>query len=107
MVSQSRDGLTLLKLVDVVRDIDELNSGLAIYAAHEQPVEVSTPVALVNEEIDDPPNGMSYLLEVHLVRDVLRVWKLWRPDREPTLAEACAAVSYYASRDAYQPTDEE
>lgn len=107
MVSQCVDEFTPLRLVDVLRNIGQFDSALTAYVASGEPVQLSTAVMLVDEEEEDPPKGMSYLLEVHLIREVLQVWKRWRENREPTLAEACAAISYYASRDAHQPIDED
>lgn len=94
-----------LRLGDALRDLDELDDGLTIYVASGRTVDLAIPAALVDEEIDDQPEGMAYLLEVHLARDVLRVWKAWRGGQEPTREEACSAVAYYASHDAYQPLD--
>jgi hypothetical protein len=46
---------------------------------------------------------MLYLLEVSLAREVLEVWTAWRDGRRPTISEACEAIIYYASNDAYLP----
>ncbi|WP_157856326.1 hypothetical protein [Actinacidiphila yeochonensis] len=103
--SQSGDESSQLRLGDALRDLDELDGELTIYVASGQTVDLAIPAALVDEGIDNQPEGMAYLIEVHLARDVLRVWKAWRDGQEPTREEACSALSYYASHDAYQPRD--
>lgn len=105
MDSQSGDESSQLRVGDVIRDLGELDGGLTIYVASGRTVDLTISAALVDEEIDDQPEGMAYLLEVHLARDVLLVWKAWRDGQEPTREEACSAVVYYASHDAYQPRD--
>jgi hypothetical protein len=49
------------------------------------------------------PVGLDYLLEVALVREVLRVWANWRQGRLPTAEEAARAVIHYAQQDACEP----
>lgn len=50
--------------------------------------------------------GMRYLLEVWLAREVIAVWSNWRDGREPTSEEKLAAIVYYAENDAYLPLEE-
>jgi hypothetical protein len=93
-----------LSLADVIREIARLDPDLTVYVPSGEPVEPTTRVVLVDEEAEEQPDeGMTYLLEVHLMRDVLRVWKTWRGGREPTSSEACGAIAYYAKHVAYQP----
>jgi hypothetical protein len=61
------------------------------------------PVELVNEEDQEPPAGTTYLLEIGLMKDVIRVWREWRVGLEPDTSQACEAVAYYAVHDAFQP----
>jgi hypothetical protein len=103
--SQSGGKNSQLRLGDVLRDIDHIDENLTIYGEEGQPIGPSILVALIDEEITGQPKGMTYLLEVHLVRDVLRVWKSWRGGREPNIEEACSAVGFYAAHDAYQPVE--
>jgi hypothetical protein len=103
--SQSGDETSQLRLADVLRDIDEIDGDLTINIEKGRPVDPSTLIALIDEELAGPPEGVSYLLEVRLARDVLRVWKSWRGGRDPDIEEACSAVSFYAVHDAYQPVD--
>jgi hypothetical protein len=45
--------------------------------------------------------GLEYLLEVAIARDAITTWTAWRNGQTPTPAEACEAVLYYATHDAY------
>jgi len=103
--SQSGDESSQLRLADVLRDIEHIDGDLTIYRERGPLVDPSIRIRLVDEEIDGEPEGMAYLLEVHLVRDVIRVWKSWRSGREPSVEEACAAIGFYAAHDAFQPVD--
>jgi hypothetical protein len=52
-----------------------------------------------------PPEaaGMTYLLEVRLAKEAIRVWSEWRNGAAPTSEDRVAAVVYYATHDAYLP----
>jgi hypothetical protein len=95
----------VLRDIDEIDEIDEIDGDLTIYIGEGRPVDPSTLIALIDEELAGPPEGVSYLLELHLVRDVLRVWRGWRGGDEPDIEEACSAVSFYAVHDAYRPVD--
>jgi len=88
-----------------MREIDSLDDELTLYVPSRESVTPDTPVMLVNEELEGEPEGMSYLLEAYLVKDVLRVWKTWRAGREPTSDQAAEAIAYYANRDAFIPVE--
>jgi hypothetical protein len=103
--SQSGDESSRLRLADVLLDIEHIDDDLTIYRESGQPIGPSIRVALVDEEADGEPKGMSYMLEVHLVRDVLRVWKSWRNNREPNIEEACVAIDFYSTHDTFQPVE--
>lgn len=105
MDSQSGDESSQFRLGNVLRDLGELDGGLTIYVASGRTIDLAIPATLVDEETDDQPEGMAYLIEVHLAKDVIRVWKSWRDGQEPTREESCSAVVYYAKHDAYQPRD--
>ena len=90
-------------LADVLQRLDSFNDDHTIYVVDEPPT-ADTP-AYVGLEGSEPV-GWSYLLEVDLARDVLDVWRGWRDQREPSREDAVAAVVYYATNDAYLPTDE-
>ena len=48
---------------------------------------------------------MRNLLTVENAVEVIDAWSKWRGGREPTRAERCAAVVYYAEHDAYMPLE--
>lgn len=87
----------------VLREIETQDEQLTVYAPEGQAVTPQTGVILVDEEVEEPPEGTVYLLEVSLIKDVLDVWRRWRHGAEPTIPQACEAVVYYATHDAYQP----
>lgn len=92
-------------LGQVIEHLPETDDELTIYLPPDRPVQPGTPAVVMLEEDGDPPAGMRYFLEVDLAQDVLRVWSEWRHDRAPTLAEACVALEYYATHDAFLPDD--
>ena len=91
------------ELGDLLGGLDRIDDDLTIYVASGQPITLLVPAILVDEAAAGAPEGMTYLLEVHLARDVLRVWKEWRGGQKPTAEQACSAVAFYSSHDAYQP----
>jgi len=94
-----------MKLREALRQLGEFPDDQTIYIEAGSGWGATSEV-VVAEESDDggPPEGFDYFLEVHLAREVLRVWQEWRGGREPTPDELCDAVIYYARNDAYQPT---
>ena len=90
------------RLVDVMAALASADSEATIYVS--LPIEPYSDavVCMEPDEGGDPP-GLSYLLEVSLARNVLRVWTRWRGGRQPSLEEAAKAVIYYAQQDAYEP----
>ena len=51
----------------------------------------------------EAPDGTTYLLEVGVAAEAITVWSQWREGRSPSPEDACAAVLYYATNDAYLP----
>ena len=45
--------------------------------------------------------GLSYVLEVELAKEAIRVWREHRAGAEPSSAQRYAAVIYYAVNDAF------
>lgn len=90
---------------ELVSRLDAVDDNLTVYVPSRDSISAELPIELVDEEGDGPSAGMTYLLEVDLVKDVIRVWREWRGGRNPDLRQACEAVSYYASHDAFQPID--
>ncbi|GAB2810850.1 hypothetical protein [Lentzea nigeriaca] len=93
----------MASLRDLPDRLNELDDDSTIYAAPPW-TSASAAVAVV----EDSPEmhaalaaGMTYLLEVDLVYDVLEAWHEWRPGRTATSDDKCAAVIHYAEHDAY------
>jgi hypothetical protein len=88
----------------ILANLDAVPRGLTIYVPGEQELGHATAVILADEDVDGPPPGARYLLEISLAKEVLEVWSSWRNGRSPEPSEACAAVIHYAIHDAYLPT---
>ena len=83
--------------------IEDLDPDATIYASKSRPLSFrSRAVAAV--EGSTIPEGLTYLLEVSLARDVIAAWSLHRNGRRPSPDDLVAAVVYYADHDAYLPT---
>jgi len=97
-----------MKLADLMEQLDSLDDALTIYAERNPDWSAnSLAVALPEPEeggVPDEAQGMSYLLEVFLAKDVVQAWSGWRGGRKPSVKDKCEAVIYYAERDAYLPT---
>jgi hypothetical protein len=96
-----------MTLGELLEQLDSLEDEAVIYAATEPKLDCfSAAVALLGDSDSRPLediNGMKYLLEVNIAKEVLDVWKSWRQGRTPTRTEKCEAVIYYALKDAYLP----
>lgn len=104
MDSQSgvNEPVTLERLV---RELGGIGDELVLFAPAGSPATCQTPIYLIDEEVEEPPAGTEYLLEVSTMKNVLKVWSAWRNGAQPTIEQAYEAVLYYASHDAYQPVD--
>lgn len=93
-----------MTLADLMERLDSLDDGLTIYADKNPAWSADSPAAVYLEPEDGrAAEGMSYLLEVELAKDVVRTLSGWRDGREPTTLEKCEAVIYYAEHDAFPP----
>jgi len=102
--SEGTGRTTLAKVLDGIDDLDE---DLTIYTSY-QPKCDQDSAAVVCFEPDDgslpeEATGLKYLLEVHVAKAVIRVWRTWRKNAAPTSKEKCDAVIYYATNDSYLP----
>ena len=98
--SGSSDTIPLGRIIDQIGDFGD---GLTVYAPAGVEVSPETPVYLVNEETEELPAGTEYVLELSLVKNVVKVWSAWRDGTVPTVLQACEAVLHYAKHDAYLP----
>ncbi|WP_330301855.1 MULTISPECIES: hypothetical protein [unclassified Streptomyces] len=84
-------------LLDVLQSLDDQPAEAAIFAARPWTAISDAAVGV----LDEPPHGLTYLLEVELAEDVLEVWSSWRDGAEPNVQQKCQAVIHYAEHDAY------
>jgi hypothetical protein len=101
--SGAGDAIPLGRIID---EIGEFDDGLTVYAPAGVEVSPETPVYLVDEEAEEPPAGAEYVLELSLMKNVVKVWSAWRNGAVPTVPQACEAVLHYAKYDAYLPVSQ-
>lgn len=89
-------------LFDLIAALDDLDASAVLHVA--RPWSPTSTAVAVDD--DEPPEGLAYLLEVDVAREVVAVWIAWRDNRRPTLDDMCQAIIYYAQHDAYQPVGE-
>jgi len=103
-----RHHLGVLRLRQLIADLDRLPDDHTIYAADASPTAVA--VAAPEPEGGGPPPeaaGLAYFLEVALAKESIRVWSAWRKGASPTLDDKVAAVVHYAKTDSFLPVEEE
>lgn len=100
-----------MKLIDLLDNINQFSDDSVIFVPINSRPNEDTE-AIVNKIIisDKPPSmqtpeGMKYLLEVELAKEVIQVWRDWRNGKEPSPLEKYQAVLYYAENDAYLAED--
>lgn len=96
-----------MKLIDLIDRINQYDNYSVIFVPKGSKANENSE-AIVSKiiNIDEPPGiqtpeGMKYLLEVELAKEVIQVWKDWRSGKEPSPHEKCQAVLYYSGHDAY------
>ena len=95
-----------MTLGEILDQLEELHDDSTIYVVG-APEDASphTPAIVVSipEEGPDPPppEGLTYLLEVDHAKSVVRTWREWSGEAEPSAAEKCRAVVHYSVNDAY------
>lgn len=94
-----------MMLRDTLASIEQLDEDATIYAAEPWTAASPAVVALEGEQeaMDALRDGMAYLLEVSIAREVIEVWAAWRGGRVPNPEECSEAVIYYAMNDSYLP----
>lgn len=96
-----------MTLAQLLENIESMDDDLTIYAAAE-PLWDESSEAVACREPDDASlpteaTGMTYLLEVSIAKEVVKVWSEWRNHRTPSASQKCEAVIYYAYNDSYLP----
>ncbi len=87
-----------MKLTEIVATLDDTDDDLTIFADRSLPWSPDSPAAVA-------PEGLTYLLEVYLAKEAVGVWSQWREGRQPSLAEKCKAIIWYAEHGAYMPLE--
>ena len=99
--------MTLSTLAGLLDSLDDLEDNLTVYASSHGEWQAES-LAVAATEPDDgsiPPeaSGMTYLLEVPLAKEAIRVWSEWRGGATPTTADRVEAVVHFAKHDAFLP----
>ena len=98
-------GSETMTLADVIRQIDQLDDGLCVYAASRWRAE--SPALVAQEPRDGSlpteAKGMTYLISLRLARQAIAARSAWCPEQELDIQDRCKAVIYYAVYDAPEP----
>jgi hypothetical protein len=96
-----------MTLEQVLERLDEFDDESLIFAEKNPTWTPSSRAAVIpfpdDENVPHEPEGMEYLLEVFLAKEVLQVWSEWRGGRIPTAGEKIAALEHYHNCDSYLP----
>ena len=90
-----------MTLREVSGRLEEFEGGMVIYAER-VPDWTGSSRAVVAPAGDDR-EGLTYLLEVDLAREAIRVWSAWREGLEPDEDQRLEAVTHYALHDSFLP----
>ena len=96
-----------MTLRQVVQRLDSYNDELMIWARVHSKDDLTPDIeAVVAPARQDDSSwweerGLSYVLEVDLAKDAIRVWRQGHDGAEPSAAQRCAAVIHYAVNDAF------
>ena len=96
-----------MTLAELLENLDGFDDNLTIYA-EKNPFfsPESRAITCPEEEVQniyDKKQGLSYLLEVFIAKEVVQAWIEVHGDNKPSIEDICEAVIYYAENDAYPP----
>jgi len=100
-----------MTLLELATQLDDVSDEMTIYGQkRESKWYPESPVQLVHvprysEGDPAPPDGMTYLLEISLCKQVVQAYINHRGNKEPSGLEKARAIAYYAKNDAYLPVD--
>ena len=100
----SEGGITLRQ---VVQRLDSYSDELMIWARVQTKDDLTpdTEAVVAPARQDDSiwweERGLSYVLEVDVAMEAIKVWRQDRDGAEPSAAERCAAVIHYTVNDAF------
>lgn len=93
--------LVSITLAEVLDSLEALNEDNCIFARKPWRTDALAIVALLTDDFRIPAEmtdeGFEYFLEVHVAKDVLKVFE----NRQPTPQECRDLLLYYAENDAY------
>jgi hypothetical protein len=93
----------MMKLIEAIRDLDDLDPESTIYACQPWTENSNTIVAHEPDSGSLPADakrlGLKYFLEVSIARDFIEGW-MANLDVQPTLQQKCARLIEYAATDA-------
>ena len=99
-----------MKLIDVVDNINQMDENSVIFIAENDLVNEDTNATIIPDSLlpgnGRAPEGLKYLLEVNLVKELIDVWRNWRSGKEPTRKEKYLAFVYFIEHDAYLPPED-
>lgn len=88
----------LVILLDVVAELTAGGGEESIYAA--RPWTAVSLAMIAEDESQDVPVGLAYMLEVDLAIEAIDVWERWH-GRPATAKDRCRAVVHYATYDSF------
>jgi hypothetical protein len=100
-----------MTLAQVLQQLDDYDEELMIWARVRTKADLTADTeAIVAPGLEDgvvwwEVRGLSYVLEVELAKDAIRVWRQDHANVEPSAAQRCAAVIHYAVNDAFLEDD--
>lgn len=100
-----------MTLAQVLQQLDDYDDELMIWVRAQTKADLTADTeAIVAPELEDgvvwwEERGLSYVLEVGLAKDAIRVWQQDHAKAEPSAAQRCAAVIHYAVNDAFLEDD--
>src|SRR5688572_28256565 len=98
-------------LLDVAKQLDDIADDMTIYGQKidgewrpDSPVQL-VHVPIFSEDDPEPPEGMTYALEIFLCKEVVEAYIDHSGKKEPSDLEKAQAIAYYADNDAYLPVE--
>ena len=94
-----------MQLKEILEDLENLDESLSIYAKKNPEWSTDSEAFLVFGYDKIILGEFQYLLEIHIVKEVIDVWSKLHDGKAPSIEEVCEAVIYYAEYDAYLPVN--
>ncbi len=98
----------MIKFTELICQIDDFSDDLVAFKEKSEPDTEDMWVELfyIEDAVkNNLPDGVKYVLEVSLIKEVIDVWSLWRGGKTPTQLDKVNAVLYFIKNDAYLPEE--